>query len=107
MEYESNRSGGKTEAMVLHLLDVIPSLKRKQAARIRRNVSRETGEVAQNQFIVTMDNYFTLPKVISKLRENGIGVVGTSRFQRNWPPKELKLIDGEKVQFNDFFWMVR
>ena len=72
LEYESKQSGGKTEAMVLHLLEVIPSLKVKQMDQINRNVSRERSEVVQNKFIVTMDNYFTLPKVISKLRENDI-----------------------------------
>ena len=80
LEYENTHSGGKTEAMVLHLLEVIPSLKTKQTDQMNRNVSREVSEVVQSKFIVTMDNYFTLPKVISKLRENGIRVVGTSQF---------------------------
>ena len=103
---------GKTESMILHLLQCIPSLKEKQMKRIRKRSGRlstraqrgnELVEVVQDKFIVTMDNYFTLPKVIAKLREKGIGIVGTSRFRKNWPPKELKCIDGEKVQFNDFF----
>ena len=37
-------------------------------------------EELQDKFIVAMDNYFTLPQVISALRKKGIGVVGTSRF---------------------------
>ena len=50
-----------------------------------------------------MDNYFTLPGIIKNLRDKGIGVVGTARFKRNWPPKELKMIDMKDVEFNDFF----
>ena len=116
LEYEKDRSMGKTESMILHLVEFISSLKEKQINRIRKRVrvltrtrqqrGNEVVEVVQDKFIVTMDNYFTLPKVIAKLREKGIGVVGTSRFRKNWPSKELKCIDGEKVQFNDFFWMI-
>ena len=50
-----------------------------------------------------MDNYFTLPGIIKKLRDKGIGVVGTARFKKNWPPKELKVIDKSDAEFNDFF----
>ena len=32
------------------------------------------------KFCLAMDNYFTLPKVIAKLREKGVGVVGTAQF---------------------------
>ena len=51
-----------------------------------------------------MDNYFTLPKVIHKLREIGVGVVGTARFRSNgWPPKALKDISKDKARFNEFY----
>jgi len=53
-----------------------------------------------------MDNYFTMPKIIHKLREQGIGIVGTSRFRRNFPPKDLKEVSDEKSNFNDFYWMI-
>ena len=53
-----------------------------------------------------MDNYFTMPKVISALRKKGIGVVGTSRFQVNWPPKILKNIQQPDANFNDFYYCV-
>ena len=33
-------------------------------------------------------------------------MVGTSRFKSNWPPKKLKLINAEKVNFNEFFWLI-
>ena len=71
--------------MIVHLLDIIQKLKRKQANRISRNHSRRSrvNETLQNTFIVTIDNYFTLPNVIAKLRQMEIGVMGTSRFRRN------------------------
>ena len=56
-------------------------------------------------FIIAMDNYFTLPNVISTLRELGIGIVGTARFRRNWPPSKLKEIKQEAVNFNSFHYL--
>mmetsp|Transcript_17478 Transcript_17478/g.39451 ORF Transcript_17478/g.39451 Transcript_17478/m.39451 type:complete len:315 (-) Transcript_17478:15-959(-) len=54
-------------------------------------------------FCLAMDNYFTLPKVIHKLRQMEIGVVGTARFRAgNWPPKELKDA-GSNAKSNDFY----
>ena len=84
LEYSSGQTG-KIEAMIVHLLDIIQKLKRKTANRISRNRSRRSriNETLQNTFIVTMDNYFTLPNVMAKLRQIEIGVVGTSRFRWN------------------------
>ena len=61
-----------------------------------------------------MDNYFTLPKVIADLREEDIGVVGTSRFRKTWPSNHLKDKNKDNpeglpsgvAKFNDFFWTV-
>eukprot|EP00957_Ditylum_brightwellii_P101329 7721844-Ditylum_brightwellii.AAC.1 len=53
-----------------------------------------------------MDNYFTLPKVIGKLRNSGIGIVGTAQARRGWPPKELSNIAQQDANFNDFFWTI-
>ena len=53
-----------------------------------------------------MDNYFSVPKVIAKLREKGIGMVGTSRPKSNWPPKSLKSINIDKANFNEFYWLI-
>ena len=63
-------------------------------------------EIPQDKFIVTMDNYFALLGVISKLRKMNIGVVGTGRFRRNWPPKSLKDVNVDDADFNDFYWTV-
>ena len=54
-----------------------------------------------------MDNYFTLPGVIKKLHNIGVGVVGTARFQtKSWPPKVLRDIDKEKAKFNEFYYTI-
>eukprot|EP00957_Ditylum_brightwellii_P054813 4154072-Ditylum_brightwellii.AAC.1 len=54
-----------------------------------------------------MDNYFTLPHVVSKLCEIGIGIVGNARYRgQNWPPKQLKEINKDHAYFDDFYWMV-
>lgn len=56
------------------------------------------------KFVVAMDNYFTYPRVMAKLRELGIGVVGTARNRSGWPPKELVL--PENSTFNSLVWSV-
>ena len=70
------------------------------------NPANEKEEELQNKFVIAMDNYFTLPKIIKKLRDEKIDVVGTSRFKQNWPPKELKAVDDKIALFNSFYWMV-
>ena len=118
----SNKLNGKTETMILHLLSIIDKFKKKQMKRNKKRYnsttkatrcSTQSGSVQlfsqeelQDKFVVAMDNYFTLPQVISGLRDKGIGVVGTSRFRRNWPPQKLKDIDGELAKFNEFYWMI-
>eukprot|EP00957_Ditylum_brightwellii_P003801 288701-Ditylum_brightwellii.AAC.1 len=54
-----------------------------------------------------MDNYFTLPYVISKLHEMGIGIVGTAIYRgQNRPPKQLKEVNKDHTCFKDFYWLV-
>ena len=58
-----------------------------------------------------MDNYFTLPKVCGHLREIGIGILGTARARRDWPPQEIlyeaiQKNKKAKPTFNDTFWTV-
>ena len=50
-----------------------------RASRRQKN-SEEFDEVVMKNFCIAIDNYFTLPGAISKLRELGIGIVGTARF---------------------------
>ena len=46
----------------------------------------EGSTAAGRQFVVTLDNFFTLQKVIKKLRDLGIGCVGTACGRMGWPP---------------------
>ena len=45
-------------------------------------------ETKKISYCIAMDNYFTLPKVMSMLRERDIGVFGTSR---DFPTDSSKL----------------
>ena len=116
-EYEEQRDIGKIESMILFLIKVIDELKKKQLTRLkkkkgdrvktRKNQGDLFEDVKMDKFCLAMDNYFTLPKVISSLREANIGIVGTARFRsRTWPPKALRMVTKESVNFNDFYWMV-
>ena len=80
--------------------------KYKKTATRSNDVEVFVPEEDQDHFIIAMDNYFTLPKVMKKLREKDIGVVGTACFRKNWPPKELKNINADEVDFNDFYWTI-
>ena len=55
------------------------------------------------EFCIAMDNYFTLPNVIKKLRELGFGIVGTARARQNWPPKNCKRLNKNKQASMIFF----
>ena len=37
-------------------------------------------EEKQTNFVIAMDNYFTLPRVIKALCDKGIGIVGTAKY---------------------------
>ena len=88
---------GKVECMITHLVDIIRQIKEKaQRCLLQYNRSTRTNgqqqfiEGTMEKFIVAMDNYFTMPKVVSKLCDLGIGVVGTVRPSKSWPPVELR-----------------
>jgi len=92
------------------VLSIIDKLKKRQEKRTpktaaTRSAITEKGE-RMKDFIVAMDNYFTLPRVLAKLRELGIGCVGTARYRNAWPPKELRNVDQTSADFNDFFYCV-
>ena len=102
---------GKIESMILHVIAVIDRLKERQLRRFRtypratrNNDNTPCTEKQMTTFCIAMDNYFTLPHVMKTLRDKNIGVVGTSRFKQNWPPKELKVIEKSQAEFNDFFY---
>lgn len=109
-EYKSDGSG-KIQSMILHLLKIIERLKQKQKRRIenheratRNNMQATFSEEVWQGHCLAMDNYFTLPKVIKTLRDIGVGIVGTARFKRNWPPVQLR--ESVLSTFNEFHWCV-
>lgn len=111
-EYKTEKSG-KIESMILHVIGIIQKLKDKQKERInkyqrrlRKDGIEEMQEAEQKDFCLAMDNYFTLPNIITKLREMGIGVVGTARFRRSWPPSKVRQVKQEKSSFNDFYYAI-
>jgi len=53
------------------------------------------------QYRIAMDNFFTTERVIKMTREKGVGVVGTARNRRGWPPAEYKSIDD--ARFNSWY----
>ena len=113
-EYEKG-DGGKIETMILHVMDCIDKFRKRQQARLstylRTTRSSNSNnffdeEVLMKKFVVAMDNYFTLPRVMKKLRELDVGVVGTARFKRSWPPKQLKELTIDQVNFNEFHYCI-
>ena len=114
--------------MIMYVMDIIERFKKKQADRINHydntrmtrgkrqldlnNNQEGGGKPADMQdylapmkhFCLAMDNYFSLPRAIKKLRDIGVGVVGTARFRKGWPPECLRKIDASKVNFNDFYY---
>ena len=112
-EYDKNDTKGKIQSMVLHVTDIVSHFRDKQKKRVwnkeratRGNKTNVFDELYSGKYVITMDNYFTSPKVIKSLRDRDIGVVGTARFKKTWPPQCLKQINSETVKFNDFYWMV-
>jgi len=53
-----------------------------------------------------MDNYFTVPSVMKHLRDKGIGVVGTARARRGWPPSALQKVEQKNCDFNEFRYLI-
>ena len=101
--------------MIIHLVGIVKRCKERQMKRwneysLRKRDGDEVNDLnepAMQNFCIAMDNYFTLPNVIKKLRELGFGIVGTARAHRNWPPKSLRTIKPKHANFNDFFLLLR
>jgi hypothetical protein len=55
------------------------------------------------EYLLAMDNYFTQPAVIEMTRRYGIGVCGTARRQRYWPPTEYKRVTDKR--FNTVYFL--
>eukprot|EP00957_Ditylum_brightwellii_P091990 7003731-Ditylum_brightwellii.AAC.1 len=57
-----------------------------------------------SSFVIAMDDYFTIPWVLSSLHDKDIRVVGRARYRgQNCPPKELKYVNKDDALFNNFY----
>jgi hypothetical protein len=68
-----NKEKNKILKAVEHLLSTLPR---------RRSL----------KYLPGMDNYFTQLVVVAMTRRSNVGLVGTARRQRSWPPQENKQI---------------
>ena len=108
-EYEEDTAQGKIESMIMFVTDIIDDFRRQN--RSVWEDMQEKGVVDDDnkdwvKFCLAMDNYFTLPKIMKSLRNREIGVVGTSRFRKAWPPNKLKQVNMDSANFNDFTYLV-
>eukprot|EP00957_Ditylum_brightwellii_P046704 3544204-Ditylum_brightwellii.AAC.1 len=78
--------------MIINVLSVIERIKLKQEERPSKTTKSNSSECEQQStdFIVAMENYFTLPRAIAKLHDLSVGCIGTARFCIGWPSKELR-----------------
>lgn len=53
------------------------------------------------QYVVTMDNFFTTPRVMVESRQKNVGVIGTARNRRGWPDPEYRNIGDDR--FNSLY----
>lgn len=84
----ANNEGGKLYLMLMFLY---------------KNVL-EVHVAAKYEFVIFLDNYFTYPKTIKAFRDLGVGIAGTGRLKRGWPPACLKV--SEEPLFNDLYYCV-
>ncbi len=108
-EYQEGPEG-KIASMIKHITDTIEKLKAEDNERqkiytqkLRSSKNDGDNAITNGKYCIAMDNYFTLPKIMPLLREKGIGVFGTSRFKKNWPPNNLREIEIGQANFNDFY----
>ena len=101
--------------MTMYVTEIIDNFKQKQVKKIQRykRVARTDKDVINkmcnsliqmHSFYLEMDNYFTLPKSIATLQEMNIRNIGTSRFKKKWPSKDLRKVQQKNVAFNNFFY---
>jgi hypothetical protein len=88
------------------LMNFVHCRKKGPVKKTRASHAETEDDVEMEKFCLGMDNYFTLPKVIQGLRDNGIGVVGTARFRKGWPPRALQQIQQKDCDFNEFRCLV-
>eukprot|EP00957_Ditylum_brightwellii_P198652 15140694-Ditylum_brightwellii.AAC.1 len=94
-ESSINRSDGNNEPMILFVTSVIDKMCETQKERLDRTGTRATdnerqADVEMDKFCLAMDNYFTLPQVIKRLRKKGVDVAGMARMRKGWSPPALR-----------------
>lgn len=57
------------------------------------------------KFIICADNHFIYPKILKAFRDGGIGIFGTARAKRAWPPAELRE-ENLSGMFNHLYYSV-
>eukprot|EP00957_Ditylum_brightwellii_P053667 4066425-Ditylum_brightwellii.AAC.1 len=95
-EYSRNSTGGKIESMK-DMLDKVAT----RASHTGKDVDVKIGK-----FCLAMDNYFTLPQVVKHLKDNDIGIVGTTRMRKRWPPPAWQKIQQKDCNFNEIRYLI-
>ena len=57
------------------------------------------------QYVVVMDNYFTLTKTMIGTRKCGVAAMGTARGRSGWPPKEIGKRSIQDIRYNSLYYM--
>ena len=57
----------------------------------------------KQSYVLAMNNYFTVDGVIVDLHRENIGVVGTARARKGWPPREFKEVND--MRFNTLHYL--
>eukprot|EP00957_Ditylum_brightwellii_P020371 1537129-Ditylum_brightwellii.AAC.1 len=100
------RQGGRSmlQAVQRETLNPWSSLSQKErfSKKTRAPHAETDDDVEMEKFCLGMNYYFTLPKVIKGLRDNGIAVVETTRFRKGCPPCALQQIQQKDCDFNEF-----
>ena len=65
-------------------VDLVETLPHRKTKHTLKNGKRKL------QYVVVMDNFFTMSRTLQRLREEGVGAFGTARARTGWPPEEIK-----------------
>jgi hypothetical protein len=59
----------------------------------------------KKQYVVVMDNYFTMTKTMIGTRKCGVAAMGTARGRPGWPPKEIGKKSIQDKRYNSLYYM--
>ena len=66
---------------------------------------RHLPERKKKQYVVVMDNYFTMSKTMIGTRKCGVAAMGTARGRPGWPPKEIGKKSIQDKRYNSLYYM--